>query len=468
MAKHKTQRKTASKPSGKTPRKLAIEQPKESAPAAKSKAKATAADPIAAPLEVAAAAPVAPAKRELLNRELAILQFNRRVLAQAKRDDVPLLERLRYLCIVSSNLDEFFEIRISDYLPLNGKAPEMPDAARWFGPVIAEAQALVQEQYEVLQMAWVADFFQREVRPLLIPIALDPAHPFPQVANKSLNFIVRLSGKDAFGRENSIAIVKVPRVVPRVIRLPEKVSNGKQVFVLLSSVVTRDSDLSVDEQDVTNLRQALRLNLTARHFGNAVRLEVGHACPPDLYDFLLKQFSLPAEALFLINGPVNLVRFTTMIDQVTVSPKSKLLFAPYAAQWPKSVPAAASIFDTLQKGDVLLHHPFESFDPVVSFLRQAVADPQVLAIKMTIYRAGSDSVLMDLLIEAARRGKEVTAVVELKARFDEEANINWAERPARGKEARPLRASVHRQLQPQDRAALHRPGLPHCRPRTHR
>lgn len=473
MAKHKTQRKTASKPSGKMPRKLAIEQPKESAPAAKSKAKATAADPIAAPLEVAAAAPVAPAKRELLNRELAILQFNRRVLAQAKRDDVPLLERLRYLCIVSSNLDEFFEIRISDYLPLNGKAPEMPDAARWFGPVIAEAQALVQEQYEVLartlmpmlkkegieilshaerdaaQMAWVAEFFQREVRPLLIPIALDPAHPFPQVANKSLNFIVRLSGKDAFGRENSIAIVKVPRVVPRVIRLPEKVSNGKQVFVLLSSVirahlhelfpdrevvgfsqfrVTRDSDLSVDEQDVTNLRQALRLNLTARHFGNAVRLEVGHACPPDLYDFLLKQFSLPPEALFLINGPVNLVRFTTMIDQVTVSPKSKLLFAAYAAQWPKSVPAAASIFDTLQKGDVLLHHPFESFDPVVSFLRQAVADPQVLAIKMTIYRAGSDSVLMDLLIEAARRGKEVTAVVELKARFDEEANINWAER----------------------------------------
>ena len=284
-----------------------------------------------------------------------------------------------------------------------------------------------------------------------MPVGLDPAHPFPQVANKSLNFIVRLGGVDAFGRENDIAIVKVPRVLPRVIRLPSSLCEpGQQAFVLLSSVirahlealfpgrsvdsfsqfrVTRDSDLDVDEDDVTNLRQALRTGLTTRHFGQAIRLEVVRSCPEALWRFLLEQFELPEAALYRVNGPVNLVRLNQLIDQADDLPGSRLRFAPYEAGWPEHrLPQEGSIFATLRERDVLLHHPFESFDPVVEFLREAVEDPDVLAIRQTVYRTGEKSVLMDLLIEAARRGKEVMVVVELKARFDEEANINWAER----------------------------------------
>jgi len=283
------------------------------------------------------------------------------------------------------------------------------------------------------------------VRPLLIPVGLDPAHPFPQVANKSLNFIVRLSGKDAFGRENEIAIVKVPRVLPRVIKLPEKLAGKKSLFVSLSSVirahlqdlfpgrevgqfsqfrVTRDSDLTVDEEEVQNLRKALRQGLVHRHFGRAVRLEVSSGCSEYLSDFLLKQFELPASALYRVHGPVNLVRLNQLIDLMDVP---SLLYTPYRASYPRELALGVSLFSQLQSRDVLIHQPYESFEGVLAFLREAVYDPQVLAIKQTIYRTGSDSELMDLLREAVRRGKEVTAVVELKARFDEEANINWAE-----------------------------------------
>jgi polyphosphate kinase len=406
----------------------------------------------------------------LLHRERSILQFNRRVLAQAQRDDVPLLERLRYVTIVSSNLDEFFEVRMADYI----EAARQPGSRITQADVAAlseAAHALIAEQYETFnevvmpalqregilvlnhadrneaQRAWVAKFFEQQVRPLLVPVSLDPAHPFPQVANKSLNFIARLSGRDAFGRENFIAIVKVPRVLPRVIRLPDDLCDGRQGFVLLTSVirahldalfpgrevvafsqfrVTRDSDLEVDTDDVGNLRQALRTGLTTRHFGQAIRLEVVNSCPEDLYQFLLAQFGLPLRALYRVNGPVNLVRLNELIDQAHAP---QLRFAPYEPAWPaQRLPRGVSIFDRLREGDVLLHHPFESFEPVVQFLREAVMDPNVLAIKQTIYRTGAQSVLMDLLLEAARRGKEVMAVVELKARFDEEANINWAER----------------------------------------
>jgi polyphosphate kinase len=411
----------------------------------------------------------------LLNRERAILEFNRRVLAQARRADVPLLERLRYVCIVSSNMDEFFEVRFADYLEAARRAGSGV-STRDLESVAADAHALIDDQYAVFndevmpalqgqgvvilnheqrdaaQRRWVAGFFEREVRPLLVPVGLDPSHPFPQVANKSLNFIARLGGKDAFGRENTIAIVKVPRVLPRVIRLPAKLAGpGEQVFVLLTSVirahlaslfpgrevevfsqfrVTRDSDLEVDEDDVKNLRQALRSGLTTRHFGQALRLEVVSTCPPELYEFLLQQFALPPAALYRVNGPVNLVRLNQLIDQVDDDPaKPALRFAPFEPAWPQlALPRQESMFDRLREGDVLLHQPFESFDPVVQFLREAVHDPDVLAIKQTIYRTGSESPLMDLLIEAARRGKEVMVVVELKARFDEEANINWAER----------------------------------------
>ena len=411
-----------------------------------------------------------PTPLKLLNREQAILEFNRRVLAQAQREDVPLLERLRYVCIVSSNLDEFFEVRFADMLDA-ARDPLSPVSAADVERVGRAAHTLIDEQYHVFneqlmpllnqqrivilnhadrddaQRAWVQKFFEREVRPLLVPVGLDPAHPFPQVANKSLHFIARLSGKDAFGRDTRIAIVKVPRVLPRVIKLPAAVSEGRQAFVLLTSVirahleelfpgrkveafsqfrVTRDSDLEVDEEEIANLRHALRSGLTTRHFGRAVRLEVVNTCPAELSEFLLEQFALPAAALYRVNGPVNLVRLNELIDQTDAPP---LRFQPFEPAWPtRRLPRHKSIFERLKKGDVLLHHPFESFEPVVQMLREAVMDPEVLAIKQTIYRTGAKSELMDLLIEAARRGKEVMAVVELKARFDEEANINWAER----------------------------------------
>ncbi|MEY4561152.1 MAG: hypothetical protein RLZZ618_429 [Pseudomonadota bacterium] len=385
------------------------------------------------------------------------------------RPDVPLLERLRYICIVSSNMDEFFEVRFADYMEI-ARLPGGGVTHRDLESVAAAAHALVDEQYRVFndevmpalknegihilnhgersepERLWVDQFFKRQVRPLLVPVGLDPSHPFPQVANKSLNFIVRLGGKDAFGRENTIAIVKVPRVLPRVIRLPDELADGGQAFVLLTSVIrahldelfpgreveafsqfrlTRDSDLAVDEEDVINLRQALRSGLTSRHFGQAIRLEVVNTCPPELSQFLLEQFALPPAALYHVNGPVNLVRLNALIDGADAP---QLRFPDHHAKWPKGLRADTSFFERLRQGDVFMHHPYESFDPVVEFLREAVNDPDVLAIKQTIYRAGSESALMDLLIEAARRGKEVMAVVELKARFDEEANINWAER----------------------------------------
>jgi len=409
----------------------------------------------------------------LLDRDQAILAFNERVLAMAGRTDVPLMERLRYLCIVSSNLDEFFEVRFADTIEQAEGAPTAASrnaARRSMQTTVAHAHRIVQAQYalynDVLtpalaaqgivvlshgerntaQREWVAEFFRREVRPLLVPVSLDPSHPFPQVANKSLHFIVELGGHDAFGRENRIAIVKVPRVLPRVIRLPTTLSGARQAFVLLSSVVrahlqdlfpgrsvggfsqfrlTRDSDLAVDEREVTNLRQALRIGLTQRQFGNAVRLEVAVSCPDALAEFLLTQFALPADALYRVHGPVNLVRLNQLIDLVDAP---KLFHTPLQPVWPAGLDPARSLFDQMRQGDVLMHHPFESFDPVVALLREAVADPEVLAIKQTIYRTGADSDMMELLLEATRRGKEVTAVVELKARFDEEANINWADR----------------------------------------
>ena len=295
------------------------------------------------------------------------------------------------------------------------------------------------------QKRWVREYFQRDVRPLLIPVGLDPSHPFPQVANKSLNFIVRLKGGDAFGRQNEIAIVKIPRILPRVIRLPLDVAPQGVQLVTLSSIirshladlfpgrevsefsqfrVTRHSDLAVDEEDVRNLRMALRQGLQHRHYGQAVRLEVSASCSRYLAEFLQVQFSLPAPALYRVQGPVNLVRLSQMVELVA---DRSLLFPNWQPAWPEQLPRSTSIFAELKRRDVLIHQPFESFDGVLAFLREAVHDPKVLVIKQTIYRTGSDAEMMDLLREAVRRGKEVTAVVELKARFDEEANINWAE-----------------------------------------
>ncbi len=408
---------------------------------------------------------------QLIDRDLSFLAFNRRVLALSQQSTIPLLERLRYLCIVSSNLDEFFEVRASLHLSASKSEIENPQySAQSYANISHAAHKLVDDQYRVYnenlipafakkgihilgynernaeQTAWVKKYFDQEVRPLLIPVGLDPAHPFPQVANKSLNFIVRLKGKDALGRHNEIAIVKVPRVLPRLVKLPSKISKNQTLLISLSSIirahlkdlfegrevvhfsqfrVTRNSDLSVDEEDVRNLRTALRQSLEHRQYGEAVRLEVSAGCTEYLSEFLLREFDLPKEALYPVQGPVNLVRLNQAIDLVG---NPALLFKPYAASFPLQLNPSLSIFEQVSQSDILFHQPFESFDGVLAFLREAVNDPNVLAIKQTIYRTGSNSELMDLLRQAVIKGKEVTAVVELKARFDEEANINWADR----------------------------------------
>jgi polyphosphate kinase len=420
------------------------------------------------------AAPAASLSPErFLNRELSQLAFTERVLAQAAREDVPLAERLRYICIVSSIIDEFFEVRIADLVDeMMDSGGWGPNAPQWEGfvRVSERAHALVERQYQIFnqviapalekrrivilshdkrngaQRRWVREYFEREVRPLLSPIGLDPSHPFPLLMNKALNFVVQIEGKDAFGRPTSTAVLKVPRVLPRVIPLPAKLAPGLQAFVMLSSVirahladvfpgrsvpgfsqfrVTRDSDLWVDEREVHNLRQALRMELTQRHFGVAVRLEVLRTCPPNLEALLREQFALPSEAVYRVDGPVNLVRLNELVDHLK---QPELRWPPFVPAWPTKLKLGTDIFERLRAGDLLLHHPFESFEPVIEFLRQAAFDPKVVALRMTLYRTGAASILVDLLIEAARRGKEVTVVVELKARFDEEANIGLAER----------------------------------------
>ena len=416
-------------------------------------------------------APVSSQPLNFLDRDHSILAFNERVLDWARRDEVPLLERLRYLCIVSSNLDEFFEVRMAPQLAaFNANEQRGVQTAAGYVLLSAKLHELVAQQYAIYndellpllqkkgiqlvshgerdstQRRWVKAYFEREVQPLLMPVGLDPAHPFPQVANKSLNFIVRLQGKDVFGRENEVAIVKVPRILPRFVRMPVPKGSKKTVFVSISSLirshladlfpgrqvtefsqfrVTRHSDLAVDEEEVKNLRTALRVGLQHRHYGEALRLEVSAGCSEFLSGFLQEQFALPTTALFRVPGPVNLVRLNQLIDQVDIP---SLHFERHSPGWPVQLVPGQSFFERLQQGDVLIHQPYESFDAVLAFLREAIDDPDVLAIKQTIYRTGSKAEMIELLREAVRRGKEVTAVVELKARFDEEANINYAER----------------------------------------
>ncbi|MCE2859850.1 MAG: polyphosphate kinase 1 [Oxalobacteraceae bacterium] len=408
----------------------------------------------------------------LLNRELSLLAFNHRVLAQAEDTSIPLLERLKYLCIVSSNLDEFFEVRIASLIARDrqdhglAQPVSLPNLAE----VTTVCKALVRRQYAVLneqilpsmagegihllrhvdrddaQRNWVKDFFEKEVRPLLTPIVLDPAHPFPQVVNKSLNFIVELGGKDAFGRGTSIAIIKAPRVLPRVINLPTAGGSTESAYCLLSSVihahiadmfpgrevigfsqfrVTRDSDLWVDEEEVKNLRQALKGELQTRHFGFAVRLEVAENCPDHLAQLLLDQFVISPEFLYRVEGPVNMVRLNELIDYAS---RPALRFPPFSAALSVPLMEDQDLFALIADQDILLHHPFQSFQPVIEFIRTAAEDPNVVAIKQMIYRTGMNSELMEALITAARNGKEVTVIVELMARFDEEANINWADK----------------------------------------
>lgn len=407
---------------------------------------------------------------KLLNRDTSILAFNERVLSLAQNPDYPLLERLRFLCIVSSNLDEFFEVRAAPHVDAMREDDQLSDInVRSYQKIAEVAHTLVDKQYHVFnaelmpalaeqgihlvshgdrtaqQKRWVAQYFESEVRPLLVPVALDPSHPFPQVANKSLNFIVSLGGVDAFGRGNNIAIVKVPRVLPRLIKLPKNLSGKQQKFVSLSSVirahlaslftgrevlnfsqfrVTRHSDLAVDEEDVKNLRTALRKGLVQRNYGDAVRLEVSHGCDEKLAKLLLQQFDLPKLSLYRVHGPVNLVRLMQLAD---LAEGNNLKFKPFEPQMTQQLLPNQSFFTQLKQQDILIHQPYESFESVIDFLSEAINDPDVLSIQQTIYRTGADARMLKLLQEAVRRGKEVMAVVELKARFDEEANINWAE-----------------------------------------
>jgi polyphosphate kinase len=410
-----------------------------------------------------------------LNRELSLLEFNRRVLAQAQDGELPLLERLRFLTICSTNLDEFFEVRVS------GLKQQVAYGIRQVGPdglspgevlrrVSATAHELVQAQYAVLneqllpaleaqgigllrraawnakQARWIGAYFRNQVLPVLTPMALDPAHPFPRVLNKGLNFITSVEGKDAFGRDSGIAVVQVPRSLPRVIRLPAELAERPHDFVLLSSIihahveelfpgmksigcyqfrVTRNSDLWVDEEEVDNLLHALQGELPARNYGAAVRLEVADNCSEEMADYLLEQVELESEDLYRVHGPVNLHRLAAIVEAVE---RPDLRFPSFVPGTPRRLQQATDLFETIRRGDLLLHHPYESFTPVIDFVRQAANDPNVLAIKQTLYRTDTDSPMVDALIQAARSGKEVTAVVELRARFDEAANIGLATR----------------------------------------
>ncbi|PJK13783.1 polyphosphate kinase 1 [Lysobacteraceae bacterium NML120232] len=407
------------------------------------------------------------------NRELSQLDFNFRVLAQAQNTDVPLLERLRYLCISCTNLDEFFEIRAAavrhaaelniaqgaDGLShhsllarIHERASELVAAQyRCFYQELRPAleaegiRLLDRSEWNAEQTRWLRDYFRNEIMPVLSPLGLDPAHPFPQILNKSLNIVVRLEGRDAFGRQAHLAIVRAPRSLPRIIRLPDRDGDGERYhdFVFLSSLlsafmdelfpgmqvkgayqfrVTRNSELMVDEEDVDNLALALRDELIGRGYLRAMRLEIAENCPPDIVQMLLENFELTADAVYRINGPVNLNRVVQVYDAVR---RPDLKFPPLH---PRQLEDSETLFSRIARGDVLLHHPFDSFNPVLELIREAAEDPHVLAIKQTLYRTGKDSPIVEHLVQAARNGKDVTVVVELRARFDEEANLGLADR----------------------------------------
>lgn len=409
-----------------------------------------------------------------INRELSLLEFNHRVLEQAKDENTPLLERLKYLCISSTNLDEFFEVRVASLLQKEelGSTQAGPDnmsPTEALNAISARAHKLVDEQYRVLnnvlipqlkeqnirfirrthwneaQEQWLRNYFQEDLLPILTPLGLDPAHPFPRILNKSLNFIVSLNGRDAFGRRSGHAIVQAPRALPRLIQLPnEELGGGPHDFVFLSSVihafvgelfhgmkvtgcfqfrVTRNSNLFVDEEEVEDLLRAVEGELASRRYGDSVRLEVAHNSNEKQLKFLLQKFEIQERELYLVNGPVNLNRLLAVYDLID---RPDLKFSAFTPGLPAELKRNPDIFAVLRKQDILLHHPFETFVPVIDLIKQAAADPNVLSIKQTLYRTGEQSAIVEALVSAARAGKEVTVVVELRARFDEEANIGLA------------------------------------------
>jgi len=411
-----------------------------------------------------------------LNRELSLLEFNWRVLAQALDTDVPLLERLNYLCISSTNLDEFFEVRVAGLVQqIEIGDPyleaDQVSAHETLRLISIRAHELVEEQYRVLndvllpalakesietlpranwtdeQRAWLRNYFLEDVAPVLSPMGLDSAHPFPRLLNKSLNFIVSLVGKDAFGRNRSSAILQAPRALPRIIELPEEFrQKGEYKFVFLSSIihafaddlfygmkvqgcyqfrVTRNSDLAIDTEETSDLLEAIADELTHRNYGDEVRLEIAHNCPEDMVDFLRKQCGMHKDNVYLVNGPVNVSRLQEIHSLVE---RPSLKFKPFTQGRPSGLSSDSDVFAAIRTQDILLHHPYQSFSPVIDLLKQAASDSSVLAIKQTLYRTGAKSPVVDALVAASKAGKEVTVVIELRARFDEAENVALAAR----------------------------------------
>lgn len=428
--------------------------------------------PPAAPKKTQTA--VEPSSSEnFINRELSLLEFNRRVLAQARDTSTPLLERLFFLCISSLNMDEFFEIRVAGLKQQVAfgsvqSGPDKMSPSEQLQSISTVVHDIVEEQYRVMndellpalkkkgihcldrtkwnqkQQQWIKGYFNRELLPILSPVGLDPAHPFPQVLNKSLNFIISLEGKDAFGRNSGIAIVQAPRALPRLVQLPSSCSSHEYDFVFLSSIIhhhaddlfpgmkvtgcyqfriTRNSDLLVSEEEVGDLMRALEGKLPSRRFAEAVRMEVPDNCPQEMIGYLKHQFNLQQSDVYQVNGPVNLNRLMAISHLVN---KPELKYPPFTPGIHSRLLKNPDIFECIKKGDILLHHPFQSFNPVIDFIRQAAIDPNVLAIKQTLYRTEDDSSIVAALIKAANEGKEVTVVIELRARFDEEENIELA------------------------------------------
>ncbi|MDC9724574.1 MAG: polyphosphate kinase 1 [Gammaproteobacteria bacterium] len=411
-----------------------------------------------------------------LNRELSLLEFNWRVLAQALDTDVPLLERLNYLCISSTNLDEFFEVRVAGLIQqIEIGDPyieaDQVSAHETLRLISVRAHELVEEQYRVLnevllpalaeesietlpraswtddQREWLRNYFIEDVAPVLSPMGLDSAHPFPRLLNKSLNFIVELVGKDAFGRNRSSAILQAPRALPRIIQLPEEFrQQGEYKFVFLSSIihafaddlfygmkvkgcyqfrVTRNSDLAIDTEETSDLLEAIADELTHRNYGDEVRLEIAHNCPEEMVDFLRKQCGMHKDNVYLVNGPVNVSRLQEIHSLVE---RPNLKFKPFTQGRPSGLSSDSDVFEAIRKQDILLHHPYQSFSPVIDLLKQAASDSSVLAIKQTLYRTGAKSPVVDALVAASKAGKEVTVVIELRARFDEAENVALAAR----------------------------------------
>jgi len=410
-----------------------------------------------------------------INRELSHLQFNIRVLEQALDERHPLLERLFFLCIFSKNLDEFYEVRVANLTQQLAYAREQAGADGMHPQQVLSAihtlcSATVERQYHILndtllpalkdenihflrradltddQRDWVRSYFEESVQPLVSPIGLDPSHPFPRLVNKSLNFIVALEGKDAFGRETGMAIIPAPRSLPRIVRIPDELCKSGDNFIFLSSMiheyaddlfpgmtvkgcyqfrVTRNADLELDHDDTADLASVLEDELHSRNFGEEMRLEVADNCPEELAVFLLQQFNLEQNDLYRVNGPVNLGRMMEVISQIN---RPDLQYPPFTPGLPKNIKFNKSMFESIRDKDVLLLHPFESFTPVVDMLREAAKDPAVRAIKQTLYRTGAKSEIVNALVDAARNGKEVTVVIELRARFDEEENLYLANR----------------------------------------